>query len=147
MSEPALKDSLPVLLSNIHRLYTSLFYRTLKQQGLDLTRAQWRVLAFLSVEDGRIQSELADIMLMEKAPLGVLLDKLEQKNMIERRQDPRDRRAKRIYITDTSKPLMPIIEGISADLNNKAFSHLSDEQRQQMLDLLATVSDNLSNMR
>lgn len=147
MSEDPIKNQPPVLLSNIHRTYASLFYKELRGQGLDLTQPQWRVLALLRVEDGRTQSELAEIMLKDKAPMGVLLDKLEAKRLIERHPDSRDRRAKRIYLTEQSKPLMPLIESVSSQLTEGAFAGLSEQDREQLCRLLTTINDNLNSLR
>ena len=47
--------------------------------------------------DGCIQSELAKILDVEKQTLGKLLDLLEKKEWIMRKEDSKDRRAKRIF--------------------------------------------------
>ncbi len=134
-------------MGDIHRLYSSSYYRDLKTKGIELTQAQWRILSLLALHDGRTQSELAEIMLMEKAPFGVVLDKLEAKQMIERRPDTRDRRAKRIYITDKVEPLIPIMRGVSKNITETAMQTLSDEDQQQLTRILKVMRCNLNNLR
>lgn len=65
---------------------------------LDLREAQWRVIGLLSRSEGLSQTELATLMGIQKAPLGEHLDRLEASGWIERRRDPADRRANRLYI-------------------------------------------------
>lgn len=134
-------------MGDIHRLYSSSYYRDLKTKGIELTQAQWRILSLLALHDGRTQSELAEIMLMEKAPFGVVLDKLEAKQMIERRPDTRDRRAKRIYITDRVEPLIPIMRGVSKNITETAMQTLSEEDQQQLTRILKVMRCNLNNLR
>jgi DNA-binding MarR family transcriptional regulator len=52
---------------------------------LRLTRAQWLVLTRLHRRPGASQSELADMMEVEKATAGRLIDRLEAKGWVERR--------------------------------------------------------------
>ncbi|MEL7399138.1 MAG: MarR family transcriptional regulator [Pseudomonadota bacterium] len=148
MSRPQLnEDAIQALMGDIHRLYSSSYYRDLKTKGIELTQAQWRILSLLALHDGRTQSELAEIMLMEKAPFGVVLDKLEAKQMIERRPDTRDRRAKRIYITDRVEPLIPIMRGVSKNITETAMQTLSEEDQQQLTRILKVMRCNLNNLR
>jgi DNA-binding MarR family transcriptional regulator len=135
------------LLSDIHRLYTSAFYKQLRLEGIDLSRAQWRVIALLRNNNGQTQSELAETLLMEKAPLGVLLDKLEQKQLIERQPDQNDRRAKRIFLTNESKPLIPIIEKASNKLLDTAKKGLSSHDMKELMRILAVLRNNLKSQR
>ncbi len=69
-----------------------------KVREAGITSQQWRVLVQLAREDGQTQSSISDETEIAPAPLGRLLDRLEQQNLIERRTDPSDRRAKRIYL-------------------------------------------------
>lgn len=141
------EDALHILLSDIHRLYSGAYYHNLKIKGIELSRAQWRVLSLLVLHDGRRQSELAEIMLMEKAPFGVLLDKLEAKQLVERRPDPTDRRAKRIYITGLVEPLISVMREASGELNALATQTLDAADQQQLTRILKVMRNNLSHLR
>ena len=54
----------------------------------------------LYAKEGVTQSELADLMELEKLTLGRLLDRLEEKEWVERRADELDRRVNRLFLTD-----------------------------------------------
>lgn len=135
------------LLADIHRLYSSAFYRQLRAEGIDLSRTQWRVIALLKRDNGMTQSEIAERMVMEKAPMGALLDKLESKQLIERRIDSKDRRAKRIFLTPATEPLIPIMEKHSDALLKKAVEGISAAEMHTLEILLSKMRNNLNTNR
>ena len=139
----SLRQTPQVIMADINRLYSSAFYRQLRSEGINLSRTQWRVIAVLRVKDGLSQTELAEYMWMEKAPLGVLLDKLEEKHLIERRPDSSDRRVKRVYITPTAGPLIPILEKASDDLLAVATRGMSEKDKSSLITMLDAMRNNL----
>jgi len=97
-AELEVEHTLGWLFIDIHRLLTKNFEGRIKSLGL--TRAQWRVLMSLKRSDeGKTQTELAEISAMEKAPLGQILDRLEAGGWISRKSHPTDRRARLVYAT------------------------------------------------
>lgn len=92
-----------------------------------LTHAQWWALMHISENEGQSQSELARIMQMGRAAASKLLERLEAKGWIERREDPGDHRVLRIYLRDRAAPVFELMRtegrkqfdlmlaGISAD--------------------------------
>lgn len=96
--ELEVENALGWLFIDIHRLLTKEFEGRIKALGL--TRPQWRVLFTLKrTEGGMTQTELAELSAMEKAPLGKILDRLEEGGWILRKNHPTDRRARRVYAT------------------------------------------------
>ena len=97
-AELEVENTLGWLFIDIHRLLTKNYEARIKSLGL--TRAQLRVLMSLKRdEEGKTQTELADIAEMEKAPLGKTLDRLEASGWILRKGHPSDRRARLVYAT------------------------------------------------
>jgi DNA-binding MarR family transcriptional regulator len=84
--------------ADVSRLMRTVFDRRMRKLGL--TRAQWLALTRLHRRPGASQQELADMMEIEKAPAGRILDRLQDKGWIERRADATDRRINRIYLTE-----------------------------------------------
>jgi MarR family transcriptional regulator for hemolysin len=73
---------------------------------IGLTEATWRPLIYLrSLGDGVRQKELATAISIEGPSLVRLLDSLERRGFIERREDENDRRARGIYLTRTGRDL------------------------------------------
>jgi len=139
-----LSRSLGFLVHDVARLMRREFDRRVKHLGL--TRSQWFVLAHLYRNDGQTQRHLGDELDMQRAPLSKLLDRLESGGWVERRADPCDRRANRIYITKKFGPLM--FEGIKAgeNLTDDIFSGINEEAREEFLTILAQAKSNLITM-
>ncbi len=129
------------ILNDVARLLRTTFDRRAK--SIDLTRSQWWVLTHLYRRDGLNQSELADILEIEKPTLGRLLDRLETKGWLRREPDPLDRRVKRVFLTDEVKPAMKSLRGIAADFRRDALAGLSQKQREQFVDTLLDIKTNL----
>jgi DNA-binding MarR family transcriptional regulator len=93
------EETLSWLFFDIHRLLAKDFESRTKSFGM--TRAQWRVLFTIRRGDdaGLTQTKLADLAEMEKAPLGKILDRLEEGGWITRKPHPTDRRARLVYVT------------------------------------------------
>jgi len=136
-----LNRRLGFLIHDVARLMRRVFDRRVKHLGL--TRSQWFVLVHLYRTDGPTQRHLADELDMQRAPLSKLLDRLESGGWIERRADPDDRRANRVFITKKIDPLM--VEGITIgeDLTEDIFSGIEADAREEFLTVLAQAKANL----
>jgi MarR family transcriptional regulator for hemolysin len=88
------------LIHDVSRLRRMMFDRALAPLGI--TRSQWWVLAFISRKDGLPQTQLANELDVGKVALGSLIDRLEASGFVVRRNDPVDRRVKRIHLTKQS---------------------------------------------
>src|SRR3546814_16979476 len=77
-----------------------------------ITSPQWRVLVSVHCNPGINQGTLADMLVVEPITTCRMVDRLEQAGLVERRHDPNDRRAWRIFFPDAA---MPLIEGIRAE--------------------------------
>ena len=111
---------------------------------LGVTRAQWRVLAWLDREPGLRQVELADHLDVEPITLCRIIDRLQESGLVERRRDPEDRRAWRLHLTDTAGPLVDELRALAAVMAGEAFAGLSTETIDNVRAALAQVRDNLA---
>lgn len=130
------------ILNDVARLMRTTFDRRVKALGL--TRSQWWVLNHLFRNDGATQSELADILEVEKATLGRLLDRMEQKGWVRREGHAGDRRAKRVFLTEEVEPAIKTMRSAAAELRRDALSGLSTAQQEQFVDALLAIKGNLS---
>ncbi len=85
------------LVYDVSRMLMRSVERQVREVGI--TPQQWRVLVQIARADGQTQSHLAEEAEIAPAPLGRLLDRLEEQKIIERRPDPSDRRVRRVYLT------------------------------------------------
>ncbi|NQW11213.1 MAG: MarR family transcriptional regulator [Alphaproteobacteria bacterium] len=129
------------LIHDVARLMRVAFDRRGKELGL--TRSQWWVLTALYAQEGVTQSELAAYMDLEKATLGRLLDRLEEKEWVERRADPVDRRIKRVFLTDRVQNLMRALRAIAADIRRDAVTGFERGEQEAFVDTLLRIKANL----
>ncbi len=132
------------ILNDVARMMRSIFDRRVKALGL--TRSQWWVLNHLFRNNGATQSELADILEIEKATLGRLLDRMETKGWIRREEHATDRRAKCVFLTDEVEPVVKTMRAAAADLRRDALGSFDNEQRERFVDMLLAIKSNLSRM-
>jgi DNA-binding MarR family transcriptional regulator len=129
------------LVTDVSRLMRTVFDRRVKATGL--TRPQWLALVRLKRRPGASQSELADMMEIEKAPAGKIVDRMQEKGWVERRPDPADRRINRIHLTERGERVYDAIQPISTATISDALEDLSLSDRERLADLLARVKDRL----
>src|ERR1700722_17674602 len=84
------------LLKDTSRLYVQRFEQ--RAAALGLTLAQCKVLIYLANHEGISQVQLAELTDLEPMTLVRTLDCLESQGRLERRNDPADRRARRLYL-------------------------------------------------
>ncbi|HWP98476.1 MAG TPA: MarR family transcriptional regulator [Syntrophomonadaceae bacterium] len=73
------------------------------EQGISIP--QWFILNCLLEEDGITLKEIGHRSLIDSSSMTVLVDKLEREGLVERRLDPQDRRAIRIFILPKGKQI------------------------------------------
>jgi DNA-binding MarR family transcriptional regulator len=132
------------LISDVARLMRTTYDRRVRELGL--TRSQWWVLTLLFRNDGVTQSELAELLEIERPTLGRLLDRLEAKGWVRREHDTRDRRAWRVHLTDAVEPAMRKLRKVASELRSDALAGLSAQERERFIDTLLAVKANLVRM-
>ena len=125
------------ILHDVARLLRTTFDRRVKWLGL--TRSQWWVLNHLFRNNGMNQSDIADLLEIERATLGRLLDRREVKGWVRREADAGDRRAKRVFLTDEVEPALKAMRSAAADLRRDALAGLSTEEQERFVDTLIAV--------
>ena len=118
-------------------------YADQKASQFGITRAQWVVLVRLDRFEGLKQSELAEMLDLQPITLTRLLDRLCENGLIERRSDPNDRRAKRLYLTAEARPLLERLGELGDELMGTALAGVDREAVERMVVQLATVKENL----
>src|SRR5262245_58597523 len=104
----------PFLLNDVARMLRTFADQNVRRFGM--TRAQWAVLARLQRQQGLKQSELADMLDLQPITLTRLLDRLSANGLIERRADPEDRRANRLFLMPAAGPLMEHLDQLGEEL-------------------------------
>jgi DNA-binding MarR family transcriptional regulator len=110
--------------------------------GLGVTRAQWKVLFKLTRAPGLRQVELADLLELEPITLCRIVDRLEEAGLVERVRDPDDRRAWRLHVTASAQPLVAKLQGIGAELVDRAFDGIDPKDIETTRRVLAQAREN-----
>jgi MarR family transcriptional regulator, transcriptional regulator for hemolysin len=118
-------------------------YADHKAAQFGITRAQWAVLVRLDRSEGLKQSELAEILDLQPISLTRLLDKLSECGLIERRPDPIDRRAKRLFLTPAARPLLEKLGDLGEELMATALAGVGQDSVARMVAQLDIVKENL----
>lgn len=129
------------LINDVARLLRTNYDRSMKEMGL--TRSQWWVLTHLYFQQGISQTALSSLLEIERATLGRLLDRLEDKGQVERRSDPHDRRVKRVYLSGEVEALMQDMRRKAAEIRAIALTGMSPEEQNRFIDTLIQVKANL----
>jgi len=122
------------LISSISRLYIRLFERYSLDLGLSLS--QCKALSFLSRNEGASQARLAEASETDPMKMVRIVDRMESDGWIERRNDPGDRRAYRLFLRDAAKPALDRIRSISERTQKEILAEFSAAEREQLLDYL-----------
>src|SRR6202166_5383567 len=132
------------LISDVARLLRTAFDRRVR--GLGLTRSQWLVINRLHRRPGATQSELAEMLEVEKATAGRMVDRMEKKGWVTRRPDAADRRVNRLFLTADADLIQVRLAQIAERTVNDALSLLSASEKDQFSEAMRRVKRRLQAM-
>lgn len=134
------------LIRRLNQISSSVFKREMKKVGIDLTQVQFAALHSVFETPGIDQAGVAANIAYDRATIGGVIDRLEQKGLVTRIVSPQDKRAREVRLTKDGTQLfrdvIPIVRavqgeilaGLSASekkaflaLANKAVNHAADE--------------------
>lgn len=128
-------------ITDVARLMRTVFERRVRALGL--TRAQWLVIARVRRRPGLSQSEIADLLEIEKASAGRLIDRMQAKGWLERRDDRNDRRVYRVHLTRKAERIHASIWPLAEATVDEALGDLSSEERRRLAGLMTRVKTKL----
>ena len=134
--------SIGFLVNDVARLFGRRFSHNGRRLGL--TRAQCRTLARIARHEGINQAGLADLLEVRPMTLVRQIDRMEEAGWIERRPDPADRRARRLFLTDKARPILGRIRAVANETRDEALTGLSAAEQAQLTGLLTRVHATLS---
>ena len=137
-----LELSFGFLVYDVARLFGRRFDHNGKRLGL--TRAQCRTLGYLARNEGINQAGMADLLEIRPMTLVRQIDRMEEAGWVERRPDPADRRARRLFLTAKARPILGRIWDVANETRDEALALLSPGEAATLIDLLHRVHANLS---
>lgn len=139
-SEYAFERELAFLLVDAGRKLNDAYDLNMKPLGL--TRSQWRVVAYVSRTPGVSQTELAESIECSRMAITSLLDRMQSKGLIERREVENDRRVRAVFLTDKGSALVRQMNKTAVRVLEQVFDGTTPADRQQLHQLLGTLKAN-----
>jgi DNA-binding MarR family transcriptional regulator len=110
------------------------------------TRAQWIVLFRLREQEGLSQVDLADVLELQPISLVRLLDRLVEQGLVERRSDPRDRRANRLFLTAAGRQLADDLDSLRDAIATDVLQGVPTAALETSLKALQDVKDRIKTL-
>ncbi len=127
------------VIRRLNQLSSHVFTSRMQESKFDLTPVQFAALDAIAAHPGLDQASIAAKIAYDRATIGGVIDRLEQKGYVDRRVSKRDRRAREVRITtmgqEAYSTLLPIVAGLQHDI----LSGLTSEERAVFLSLAQKV--------
>jgi len=107
----------------------------------DLVPQHAGIVRMLRMVPGLSQRALAERMGMLPSRLVALVDELEAKGLVERRQDRDDRRTHALHLTEAGAKVAQTISTVGMEVDADVCASLSAEEKAQLTSLLARIAD------
>ena len=114
-----------------------------RAKGRGSTRAQWIVLFRLREQEGLSQVDLAEVLELQPISLVRLLDRLVEHGLVERRHDPRDRRANRLFLTASGRQLADDLDSLRDSIATDVLQDIPVAAIESSLETLRDIKDRI----
>jgi DNA-binding MarR family transcriptional regulator len=129
------------LLREVSRRYVLRFEARARDIGLTLVQA--RALVRLEKNEGVSQASLAGLVDVDAMTMFRIVDRMEADGLIERKLDPADRRARRLYLTTKARPLLAEIWRIADFIRAEVLAEIDQTEIETFLDVLQRIHHKL----
>lgn len=153
MSENAINPPPRDALRDDHRIEFSFLINDISRQMrktfdqkmmlLGLTRAQWHTLIHVLRLGAPTQTELAEVLDVNRSSAGGLIDQLEKSGFIKRERDDHDRRVWRIGATKLAEKRAEDIAAYAETLADEIFAGISNRRLEDARQVLLTLQANM----
>lgn len=125
------------LIRRLHQVSTQVFTRRVQEAGHDLTPVQFAALDAIVSDPGIDQASVATRIAYDRATIGGVIDRLEQKRLVTRTVSRQDRRAREVRPTDLGVQTFHASLPVIAALQDEILAGLTREERARFLELAA----------
>jgi DNA-binding MarR family transcriptional regulator len=116
--------------------------RTLKAyETIDLHPYHHAILVVLDEGSRETQGSIADSLGYDRGQLVGLLDELEERGLVERRRDPKDRRRHLVRLTSDGKKTLRRVRALATEIEDEFLSPLSEKERATLHGLLLRLAE------
>ena len=140
-----MNDSFHYLSMANHMMVQKKLMEQLKDTGLTL--GQPKVLDYLKDHDGASQKEIAAGCLIEAGSLTSILNRMEEKGLIERKMLNGNRRTFHIFITESGKKNQKLVEETFEKIEETALNNVSEEEQKVFMEIFLRIYRNLAEIK
>lgn len=112
----------------------------------DLTLEQLHILKNMAVDSGMSQRQIGETASKKAANITRILDRLESKNLVQRKENPEDRRATAVFLTAKGAALVNEVIGIFDSFSSSFLKGVSHEEQLIIRNAFDTMTRNLARM-
>jgi len=123
------------LIRRLHQQSTQVFAQRTQAAGYDLTPVQFAALDAIQAHPGTDQATVAELIAYDRATIGGVIDRLEQKGWVKRIVSERDRRARELSLSPEGARIHATLLPIVQELQHEILGPLSEAERTAFLDL------------
>ena len=140
-----MNDSFHYLSMANHMMVQKKLMEQLKDTGLTL--GQPKVLDYLKDHDGSSQKEIAAGCLIEAGSLTSILNRMEEKGLIERKMLNGNRRTFHIFMTESGKKNQKLVEETFEKIEETALNNISEEEQKVFMEIFHRIYRNLAEIK
>lgn len=127
------------LIRRLHQQSSQVFVQRVQAAGHDLTPVQFAALDAIHAHPATDQARIAEVIACDRATIGGVIDRLEQKGWVRRVVSERDRRAREVSLTTQGERVRTALLPIVRDLQDDILEPLSEADRARFLKLARQV--------
>jgi len=127
------------LIRRLHQQSSQVFVQRVQAAGYDLTPIQFAALDAIHAHPATDQARIAEVIACDRATIGGVIDRLEQKGWVRRVVSERDRRAREVSLTTQGERVRTALLPIVRDLQRDILEPLSEADRARFLKLARQV--------
>jgi DNA-binding MarR family transcriptional regulator len=117
------------------------FAKALEPAGLE--PREFALLRVVGVAEGQSQHALGERLQIAPSRMVAIVDALEARGLLERRQNPNDRRARALYLTGAGRRKLKQAFALAVEHERELCAGLSGQEREQLIDLLTRLADGI----
>ena len=143
-ADNAFDRALAFLLVDAGRKLSEAYDQSMKPLGL--TQSQWRVMAYVSRTPGISQTELANSLECSRMAITSLLERMQDKALIERQAVEGDRRVRAVFLSRKGRALVKEMNRTAIGMLDRIFADLSMHDRKKLHKLLGVIKFNATTL-
>ncbi len=140
--EKVSEESIQKVFLQMARVYFLISQSSLEK--MELYPGQPQMLLALDKKNGRSQRELSDCLMVKPATITVMIKRLEKTGFVERKNDEKDQRISRVFLTKKGENICEILKEMHANIEKQSFNNFTLEEKVLLRRLLIQVRDNLN---